>query len=363
MTIPFTICRIGGGPLSVQIANGIREAIANGVYRPGDVLPTRRQFAEALGVSERAPREAVAALAAEGLVYTRRCLGCVVAEKGTRNWLGRVLFIESEDFPSYYHATLFSAFCRKMSNVGYLVTGVVCTTNPGGRLDLAPLEESLRQPFDFIVSIYMGRRVVSTLERYGKPFLALADSSTGCSHLMGRLTIACDEALREFAERCVAAKVRTVLQVGLSGGDEILDLRKCLTYTPVKLTSWPIDRARGRIGIEAITYGVMRAFSERLRYDRSWLPDVLFFRDDYVAAGALAALTGAGVRIPEDVRVVTLSNKGNCPVYHKPLTRIEIDPVANGTAFAAKALALMNPKRFRASGEIGYRYVQGEAFP
>ena len=51
---------------------------------------------------------------------------------------------------------------------------------------------------------------------------------------------------------------------------------------------------------------------------RGWLPDVLFFVDDYIASGAMVALLHEGVRIPEDVRVASLYNKGLGPVA--PLT-------------------------------------------
>ena len=68
--IPFSIDRFSGKSLADQIADGIRGAVASGVYRSGDVLPTRKQFARALKVSERAPREAVAVTPANAAATT-----------------------------------------------------------------------------------------------------------------------------------------------------------------------------------------------------------------------------------------------------------------------------------------------------
>ncbi len=59
------------------------------------------------------------------------------------------------------------------------------------------------------------------------------------------------------------------------------------------------------------------------------LPDALVFYDDYIAAGALLSLARHGVKVPEDVKVLTFSNKGLGPVFFKPLTRFASDHAAN----------------------------------
>lgn len=64
--------------LSELVAVRIREAITSGAYAPGDRLVEGR-IAEALNVSRIPVREALRALAAEGLVEVRPRLGAVVA--------------------------------------------------------------------------------------------------------------------------------------------------------------------------------------------------------------------------------------------------------------------------------------------
>ena len=51
--IPFCVGKFTGVSLTRQIADGIRSAIESGYYKAGQVLPTRKEFARALGVSER----------------------------------------------------------------------------------------------------------------------------------------------------------------------------------------------------------------------------------------------------------------------------------------------------------------------
>lgn len=43
----------------------------------------------------------------------------------------------------------------------------------------------------------------------------------------------------------------------------------------------------------------------------------------------IKALADAGIRAPQDVRVATWANRGNVPIYARPLSRIEIDPWKN----------------------------------
>jgi DNA-binding FadR family transcriptional regulator len=73
--LPFAIDRNGSANLPEQVAEGFRGAIRSGHYRPGDILPSRGEIAQALGISVRIPREAMAILAAENLVRPRRGIG------------------------------------------------------------------------------------------------------------------------------------------------------------------------------------------------------------------------------------------------------------------------------------------------
>ena len=357
--VPFAINRIATTSLVDQFVRGLRQAIASGRYKPGEVLPTRKEFAEALGVSERVPREGVAILATEGAVYTRRCLGCVVAKRGERTWQGRVLFIEAENYGFYYQA-LSASFHRRMLSAGYLVSSVFCPLERFRKFNAEPLRAALMQSVDFVVLPFENQTVIHLLEDAGLPYLVAArECSTGpcCRELF---TVGYDEAIADFIRQCEKSGVRTILQVGRKGAGEFLDLRKLLMYERFDLKSWFVEPARCRGPLEDVVYGAMRAFRERLKDGNAKLPDVLFFLDDYVASGALMALTAAGVRIPEDVRVVALSNRGNCPVFVKALARMEIDPLKNGEVLAEHVLAHLRPSRYGWVGEVAYRFFKGD---
>ena len=79
--------------------------------------------------------------------------------------------------------------------------------------------------------------------------------------------------------------------------------------------------------------------------------------------GALMALLAAGVRIPEDVGVVTWANV-NCgcgPVFVKPLTRMESNAAEDGAHLAGIVLEGLRTGKYE-PGEVAPVFIPGETF-
>jgi GntR family transcriptional regulator len=69
-------------PLYLQIADAVRAAVAAGVYRPGEVLPSLRAMATNVHVNPNTVQRAYDELEREGLIYSQRGRGLFVAERG-----------------------------------------------------------------------------------------------------------------------------------------------------------------------------------------------------------------------------------------------------------------------------------------
>ena len=69
-------------PIYLQIAEGIRQAVAAGIYLPGESLPSLRALAIDVQVNPNTVQRAYDELAREGLIYARRGKGLFVAEEG-----------------------------------------------------------------------------------------------------------------------------------------------------------------------------------------------------------------------------------------------------------------------------------------
>lgn len=72
-------------PIYQQIAEGIREAVAAGIYEPGDPLPSLRAMALEVKVNPNTVQRAYDALAREGLIYSQRGKGLFVAEQAVED--------------------------------------------------------------------------------------------------------------------------------------------------------------------------------------------------------------------------------------------------------------------------------------
>jgi GntR family transcriptional regulator len=68
-------------PIFQQIADGIRAAVASGIYRPGDLIPSVRAQALALLVNPNTVQRAYEQLEREGLIAGKKGVGMVVCDE------------------------------------------------------------------------------------------------------------------------------------------------------------------------------------------------------------------------------------------------------------------------------------------
>ena len=368
--LPFLFDGTRRSGLSDQLADGLRQAILTGRLKPGETLPTILEWSKLLGVSIRVPESAIARLVSEGLIVARRRHGCVVAERGNApNWKGHVLVVIPDSDACYYSAVQLGCVRAKLSAEGYLVTSMTVLHNDGDRdrfkYDLAPLEFALRQSVDLAVLIFNYRRssIVRAIAKSGVPFVEFADADPsnvkGC---VGSVCLDKDSAMRRLMAQCVVSKVRRIMQVRVYSGN--FDAKLLSKVPGVKFSDWMVRRDVERYGAnESMVRGTMEAFLRRLESKgRSWLPDLLYFSEDHAASGALTAMLAAGVRVPDDVHVVTMSNWGLGPVFPVSLTRLEMNPFEHGAALAQMALDYLRYKKPQGRRTVPLKYIEGDSF-
>ena len=84
---------------------------------------------------------------------------------------------------------------------------------------------------------------------------------------------------------------------------------------------------------------------------------------DYVGTEHfLLALLRHGIRIPEDVTVVSFANKGHLPIWDRALTRIEVDPAAHGAAVSQAVQKFLHGGQFPSGLSLGSVWIHGETF-
>ena len=353
----FSIDRNLAEPLARQVADGLRKAISAGVYSVGDVLPSYNSLAIKLGVSQRVTREAFGMLAAEGLVVARPRSGCRVASDGARR--GRILAVFHDNHRlSVYAMALLSEIERLAVGAGYAFESVFVPVERNGVCDMAPLEDALRSPFSVAFSFMVIRKVEKFMAASGVPYVAIGASCwiPGAAMTMSSLT---NEADSECVERCVELGVKTALVAGYGKSGARCGLVKAFKSCGVAVEWRQIPLRFGFAFLQAVETAGYECALERFS-GRKPMPDVAVVLDDYYLRGFMLGLEQSRVRIPEDLRLVGLVNRGFVPPSAVPLACLKVDARKGARDIIA---ALQSVIDGTASGRGYYRHIDFEDGP
>lgn len=328
-TMPFVVSREHKTSLIEQVEGGLRSAIATGEIQVGTRLPNLKEMAAELDVSEFVTRRAVQKLAREGLLTARPSTGIVVCGSNLKTWRGHVLNMHWSEPSMYYHGVLNGMLEERLHAANVLISSVHVTWD-----DQADGFAKVRSELNHVVSLAVIQGPAAGLDallaEHDIPFIHLR-SDYSPKAVQG-ITFNPGAVLPALRDHCLMCGIRSVVTVRpkLSLG---LDIAPALMAAGIAVDTLNVEPLREVDNPENIERGALQAMQYWLD-GRKILPDLLWFTDDFVARGALVALLARGIRIPEDVQVITWANKGLGPVFTKPFTRVENDPKTHGAIVA-----------------------------
>ena len=359
MKLPFSLDRTVNMSLGEQMFQGLRKAIIKGDYKPGQTLPGIHELAEAAGVSEKVSRQALARLAEIGWCVSKRGFKSVVADRGKER-LGKVLFFNSETGFGFHSSRMVGAIRSRLLKADYRLTAISAydlKKDGSSRL----LSETLKEHWDLVIELGMRPGARKAIEESGWPFLVLGDGGkcipSTAENCIGQIELQTGKAVPEFVRACVKKGVRSVVQFLYAEGG--FDVAEMLAMPGIPCRTIRIPRYRNPFGMYSGGYEQTVAL---LKKSGGRLPDVLLFTDDHLAQGGLLALMERGIRVPEDVKVVTHANRGLGPFWVKPLTRLEMDPVAQGAAVAQAVLGYFKTRNLPSGLVLGSEWKPGRTF-
>ena len=361
MDTNFKLDVLSNKPLSMQLADALKSAIARGVWKVGDVLPGIHELAARCNTSEKIPRNALERLAAEGWTRSKRGVGSVIVDRGVdMRGKGRVLlYIRIKGWSHYFSELIFTLNARLLAagcNM-VLVSGEHGRPQSDGRI----LAEMLKERWSLVLVCGRSAEVRRLVADSGWPFaiMEMCVPEAPCIHpsCVGNIGVFCNKAIPDFVRACSRRNVKHMVQFGYGNG--AFDVTPMLSVADVKVESVNVPPQNTPWAIYRASMAMMRQF---LRNRRRTLPDTFLFTDDFVAQGALFVLNVSTLRVPEDVKIVTLANRGCGLVWPIPLSRIEMDPVFHGRAIAKAVVSYVQTGVFPSGVKLGSVWKPGGTF-
>lgn len=256
-------------------------------------------------------RHAVARLAEENLVSCHQGAPTLVRGCDCRPWSGYVVYICSEgELVSVAWSSFFQILSKELSLHGFLFEIIPLPFRANRSRDLSGLVPRLGRKIDLaMVSIPDDRRLWRVLERTGVPCCCFREPQTRIRNFVGVVKLAVEA--DAFLALCKRKSVKRVFWACVETLDWFSLIRDRLIRGGLQVD---VESVRAFSGVGTSAKIELRAGMVFRRQIRKWkavgFPDLIVISDDYIARGALYALAEYGVRIPEDVGVVTMVNQG-----------------------------------------------------
>lgn len=347
--------------LSDGIAAALRSDLTNGRWGAGMALPSVDDLRERFGAGEYAVRRALKQLRDEGFITLRQRVGAVATEKASQAWKGTVAFVHVGAVGSYYSHQLAQQLTWRFEAAGWRTASIFLAVAKDGSIDLSILRRHLANGLSFVVGLFARYEISDMISAAGVPHVVLGGYTRDFPKALGIIR----NDVRPCYDQLICAlkdcRVKTILEFDF---DRLMDrsFKKQLFDA-----GFNVHRVLHKFDGDGFGLGVIREAGYRTVADffadernRRKLPDAILFDDDYFAVGGIVALLEAGIRIPEDVGVVSFMNRGNELAIGKKITGIGCDPAADGDIVAAYVLKLLAGKH-PAPPRIPWRFFPGES--
>ena len=345
-----------------KIAEALRQEMADGRYRAGGMLPPVAELRCRFAATGNAVRCALHLLRDEGLVSITPHVGTVVTDKAAGAWKGRVAFIHTSTAASYFTQRLAIRLARRFNAAGWAMDAIFLESQHDGCLDVGSLGRLMAGGLSFAIVQSEFHQIAQLLDRAAIPYVVLNGYARDFPNARAVIRNSTAECYGELIAAMKERKVKTIQEFDYNHRMDRnfqSQIRAAGITVRRVLSEFDNERPHTLSDVRVCGHDAVADFLANPRH-RARLPDVLLFDDDYLAAGGIVAILEAGLRIPDDVRVVTYSNRGNEFAAAVTLARIENDPVTSAEAIADYVLALLAGRR-AAVPCLKLRFIPGKS--
>jgi DNA-binding LacI/PurR family transcriptional regulator len=302
-------------PVHEQVAGVLRVAISTR-YEPGERLPSEAALAKSLEVSVHTVREALSVLASEGLVVRRHGSGTYRGEPTPERHVAVFCELDlSHPRAPYFFLRVVQESYLLLSDRGVPVKLYVGHCPPGRDLEAPSCPEFVEAVREdrigalLAVGVELNRLWYDPLKARGVPIVGLPGEHNIDLDWGGMI----DEAVRRIGD---AGRER----VGMIGPSPDIFRESMARHGLGVREGWighkvhPLQRGAG----QSEFHRIWEAEEEK--------PNAVFFTDDVLFQDAALAVLSLGIRVPEELLVVTHMNRGARPALPFPFQALEFDP-------------------------------------
>lgn len=359
---PFAVERSPATTLVEQVVRGVRSAVLCGDWAFGQRVPSLRAATRALGVSFKTACTAYDTLCREGWLRRTPRKGYTAAAPDVPQWRGEMLLVA---YGSYSDLQNVMSISNSLARAGWLSSNLfIRCTGDSEEGDYAILDGLLTRRLDLVMVFSPNEDVISRIRYAEKPYVVMTCNRPSFGSLCrGVIHVHTEAFQRGLLADCRRFRVRTAWCVNFQPvhGSVRAALRAAGIRVKTVLTGYDPRKAEHNDDIRDRAF---RWFTDFLRREgMKTFPDLIVFLDDYVAVGALSALFVHGVRLPDDVQVVTYANHDNGQSYLRTFARLESDFTAAGTRVAEFLISCATRVARQNVLELEtFSYVPGETF-
>lgn len=226
---------------------------------------------------------------------------------------------------------------------------------------MEPLRRALQNGHRLAFGAHLDEMVLAEIRKAAVPYFSITGSGgIDDDSATGLVSLSETKAIVELAETSAAHGIRYALRVALDEADELFDIpfaaRGIVTESMAICPDTSINRFENS---SQFAYNRLLA-----RLSDPGVPKVglVYFADDSFTAAGLWAIEHAGLRVPDDIRVVSFSNRGNRPFYHHTLACVEHDLVDDADRIAKGMLAFLDGRKFPRLITCVARFLSGDTF-
>ena len=348
--------------ISEEIADALCKELQGGHYKAGDVLPSVDSLRRRFGVGEYVVRHALQRLRDQGFISLKQGIGAVATGVALGTWNGRIAFIAVDTSASYFRQKLAIQLAKRFRGEGWDFVPIFIEQNKDGLMDVSQIRRSAVNGLDFAILITDQSQVAEVCDELSIPYVVLNGYMHDFPNAKAVIREDHGKCFTELIRTLRERKVRTLLEFDIERKmDRSFKNQLFESGISVRrvLCKWQNDDPLHLGEVKRHGYDMVASFFADKTH-RAHPPDVILFDDDYIAEGGILALVESGLRIPEDVKVVTYSNNGNEPVAGVTLARIDNNPVSYGDTVAEYMLKLLSGSHVSLP-RIQWRFIPGES--